>query len=216
MALMAMKTRSTIFCQCGCGELTSIGGDRRPCRYIHGHNRKGTGSTEGWIEQGMRFVSVDGKKRPLHRIIMEEHLGRKLAPDEIVRHLDGDLLNNEISNLRVVTREEHFLLSMTSESKEQWSEDEKDQAVRLYVSGRTIDEVARGVGRSYHATRRLLGRHGVLRTPQQSREVRRLFGLGSHGPGEYVPGAQPGVPGLAKLALNCEHSRVGSLDRREL
>jgi hypothetical protein len=123
----------------------------------------------------MRFVSVDGKKRPLHRLIIEEQLGRKLQSDEIVRHVDGDLLNNDLTNLVVVSREEHFELSMTSESKEQWSEDEKDQAVRLYGSGMTIDEASRAVGRSYHATRRLLERYGVLRTPQQTRRLKQLF-----------------------------------------
>lgn len=38
---------------------------------------------------------------------MEEKLGRILRETEIVHHVDGNKLNNEISNLQVVTRAEH-------------------------------------------------------------------------------------------------------------
>jgi HNH endonuclease/Homeodomain-like domain len=123
----------------------------------------------------MRFVWVDGKKGLLHRLIMEKTLGRPLGSDEIVRHRDGDLLNNDPDNLIIVSREEHFGLSMASEGKQPWTEEEKDEAVRLYCEGMTIDQVARVVGRSYSATRRLLARWAVLRTPQQTREVKRFL-----------------------------------------
>lgn len=90
----------------------------------------------------------------------------------IVRHRDGDLLNNDPANLLVVSRQEHFELSMAAEAKEPWTEDEKDDAVRLYCGGMTIDEVAGAVGRSYSATRRMLARLAVLRTPAATRAVR--------------------------------------------
>lgn len=44
----------------------------------------------------------------LHRILMEESLGRKLAPDEVVHHIDRNKLNNELLNLVVMTRAEHI------------------------------------------------------------------------------------------------------------
>jgi hypothetical protein len=122
----------------------------------------------------MRFIWADGKKRPLHRMVMENKLGRPLRSDEIVRHRDGDLLNNDLDNLFIVSRDEQFTLSMTAEGKQPWTEEEKDKAVRLYCSGLTIDEVATAVGRSYSATRRLLARWAVLRTPQRSRALKRL------------------------------------------
>lgn len=34
-----------------------------------------------------------------HRKVMEEHLGRKLDRSEVVHHIDGDRLNNDIDNL---------------------------------------------------------------------------------------------------------------------
>lgn len=105
---------------------------------------------------------------------MEGRLGRPLRSEEIVRHRDGDLLNNDLINLVVVSRQEHFKLSMAAGAKEPWSEDEKDEAVRLYCQGLTIDEVGDAVGRSYSATRRLLARWGVLRTPSQTRALRSM------------------------------------------
>lgn len=38
---------------------------------------------------------------------MEVHLGRILGPDELVYHIDGDGLNNEIGNLKLTTRKEY-------------------------------------------------------------------------------------------------------------
>jgi len=120
----------------------------------------------------MRFVWLGGRKRPIHRLVMEKKLGRPLRSDEIVRHLDGNLLNNDARNLVIVSREEHFRLSMAIEVREPWSEEEKDDAVRLYCEGMTIDEVARSLGRSYSATRRLLARWGVLRISGATRALR--------------------------------------------
>lgn len=54
------------------------------------------------------FLREDKRKyRAEHRIIVENYLGRKLESNEIVHHLDGNKLNNEISNLMIVTRAEH-------------------------------------------------------------------------------------------------------------
>lgn len=36
-----------------------------------------------------------------HRLVMEEYLGRKLKPEEVVHHIDGDRLNNNIDNLQL-------------------------------------------------------------------------------------------------------------------
>jgi HNH endonuclease len=123
----------------------------------------------------MRFVWVNGTKRPLHCLIMEMTLGRALRNEEVVRHREGDLLNNDPVNLIVVIRQEHFELSMASEVKEPWSEEEKDDAVRVYCEGMTMDEVARAIGRSYSAMRRVVARWAVLRTPHETRMIKQFF-----------------------------------------
>lgn len=39
-----------------------------------------------------------------HRIVMAEFIGRPLRKGEIVKHKDGNALNNEIENLKIVRR----------------------------------------------------------------------------------------------------------------
>jgi len=43
----------------------------------------------------------------LHRIVVENHLGRILELDEIVHHKDGNTKNNSIDNLEVMKQSEH-------------------------------------------------------------------------------------------------------------
>ena len=45
----------------------------------------------------------------LHRYKMEKRLGRKLKRGEIVDHFDGDTLNNEDENLRILTHHENIM-----------------------------------------------------------------------------------------------------------
>lgn len=57
---------------------------------------------------GYYYVSIGGKKKLQHRLIMEQHLGRKLTRQEYVHHLDGDPKNNALSNLVLSTAHEHM------------------------------------------------------------------------------------------------------------
>lgn len=67
-----------------------------------------------YMENGylVKFKNGYNKKgnAKLHRLIMEEHLGRKLKSSEVIHHIDGNKLNNDISNLKVMTRGEHSKL----------------------------------------------------------------------------------------------------------
>lgn len=53
-----------------------------------------------------RYIRARGGK-PLHRVLMEEKLGRKLTANEVVHHIDGNKHNNDINNLMVMDRIEH-------------------------------------------------------------------------------------------------------------
>lgn len=54
-----------------------------------------------------RLLFRNGKKVRAHRWIMEQHIGRRLLSNEVVHHIDGDPLNNELSNLLVMDETEH-------------------------------------------------------------------------------------------------------------
>ena len=51
---------------------------------------------------------VRSNRKLVHRMIMEKHLNRPLSSDEVVHHIDGNKQNNDISNLKLMTRAEHM------------------------------------------------------------------------------------------------------------
>lgn len=56
-----------------------------------------------------KTIYLNGKNVLYHRWLMEQHLGRKLLKTEIIHHLDHDRLNNDLSNLAIMTNAEHSL-----------------------------------------------------------------------------------------------------------
>jgi len=55
------------------------------------------------------FAYSDGSKGSMSypKWLMEQHLGRKMLPNETVDHIDRDFRNDEISNLRVIDKSRH-------------------------------------------------------------------------------------------------------------
>jgi hypothetical protein len=49
----------------------------------------------------------NGKNDVAHRVIVEQHLGRKLSYNEVIHHIDHNPKNNDISNLELTTRSKH-------------------------------------------------------------------------------------------------------------
>jgi len=57
------------------------------------------------------YTKLNGRHE--HRVVMEEFLGRKLLKSEVVHHIDGNKKNNSITNLELLSREEHGKLHNT-------------------------------------------------------------------------------------------------------
>jgi hypothetical protein len=68
--------------------------------------KKGYGlTTDGYI--WIRVIGRYHNQVKLHRYLMEIKLGRKLLANEIIHHIDGDKLNNNIDNLEIIDGFKH-------------------------------------------------------------------------------------------------------------
>lgn len=60
----------------------------------------------GYIEH----TTGPDKYRPVHVVLMEKHIGRRLFKNEVVHHRDENKENNSLDNLQLMTRAEHARL----------------------------------------------------------------------------------------------------------
>jgi len=63
----------------------------------------------------------------LHRLVVEEKIGRYLLPTEVVDHIDGDITNNHPDNLRVFESNSQHLAVTLKGRCPKWSEEGKQR-----------------------------------------------------------------------------------------
>ena len=72
-----------------------------------------------WIDdKGYKIYESSVLNGAEHRLVVEEHIGRKLLSTEIVHHINKDKLDNRIENLMVCTRAEHMNIHRDDLSKD--------------------------------------------------------------------------------------------------
>jgi hypothetical protein len=93
----------------------------KPARFKTGHNShipeihaswKGGKivNTQGYVlihQPNHPFCDSDGYVRE-HRLVMEEHLGRILEPNEVVHHINGNKSDNRLENLQLMSKKQHY------------------------------------------------------------------------------------------------------------
>lgn len=77
------------------------------CRSNSGSFKKTRYVTEtGWYKR----ITVNGKILYEHRVIVERYVGRSLKQGEIVHHINGNIFDNRIENLEVMSEGKHHSL----------------------------------------------------------------------------------------------------------
>ena len=78
-----------------------------------------------------RYRTVNGKRVPEHRAVVEELLGINMRDDQVVHHINGDKTDNRPENLQILDWKEHSRLHAYRKSREKLAQRERVRATRM-------------------------------------------------------------------------------------
>lgn len=81
-------------------------------------------------------ASKHGSYVAVHRLVMEEKLGRLLLRTEVVDHIDGNTRNNSPDNLRVFQSNAEHLQATLAGKRPKWSDDGWNRILKGAAKGR--------------------------------------------------------------------------------
>ena len=123
-------------CECGCGQECKK-------RYVQGHVFKKNKKDGSYIAHNRMKLFINGQYIIRSRYVMEQHIGRALTKNDIVHHINENLMDDRIENLQLMTRSEHQSYHMAGEKHPLFGKEISDET-RLKLSiakiGRKLSE----------------------------------------------------------------------------
>jgi hypothetical protein len=89
------------------GKIGQIGLDNRRKNLLGTKIIDSCGYLSIYVGSEYKYSNTYGGRIREHIYLMQEKIGRQLEKDEVVHHIDGDKLNNDISNLDLCTITQH-------------------------------------------------------------------------------------------------------------
>ena len=80
-------------------------------------------TTHGYLKKYSPTAKLTkhGRRVYVHRKVMEDYLGWKLKPNEVIHHINHNKTDNRIENLQILTRSEHIKIHNWHERND-WKE----------------------------------------------------------------------------------------------
>lgn len=100
------------------------------------------GTAEGWIDsRGYRQIKIGNRNVRYHRYLMEQQLGRKLEPWEVVHHINGIKDDNRIENLEIKEFGQHTTDHLTGNTENDDTKQEQVAIRQMYWEIKHLREI---------------------------------------------------------------------------
>ena len=116
---------------------------------------------KGSIRNGYIRINIQKKWESLHRLIWESFNDTLLEKEQIIDHIDGNRLNNKLSNLRLVTQSENVLNGHINGHNGDISVKQYDLQGNYITTYFSMKAAAEAVNKTKDAVRSAANRHGT-------------------------------------------------------